>query len=149
MPQGTDRRLAEEEGIIVNRRIIAVTAAVVLAVGLAGCTSDADKASENISTAAEAFEVQRKLIATNGINGQIMLLAEGRCSFEHPSDIRIDITCKYGPDEYRRHTYFKGDQDQIVITQEEPIDVSEYHSRIVIKPQNILPEFDIMVGEDK
>lgn len=116
---------------------------------LTACISDADKASENISTAAEAFEVQRKLIATNGITGQVMLFAEGRCSFEHPSDIRIDITCKYGPSEYRRHTYFKGDQDQIVITQEEAIDVSEYHSRIVVKPQNILPEFDIMVGEDE
>jgi hypothetical protein len=115
----------------------------------AACASDADKASENISTAAEAFEVQRTLVATNGITGQVMLFAEGRCSFEHPSKIRIDITCKYGPDEYRRHTYIKGDQDQVVISQEESIDVSEYHSRIVIKPQNVIPEFDIMVGEDE
>lgn len=113
------------------------------------CASDADKASENISTAAEAFEVQRSLIATNGITGEVMLLAEGRCSFEYPGGNRIDVTCKYGPSEYRRHTYIKGDQDQVVITQEEAIDVSEYNSRIIIKPQNILPEFDIMVGEDE
>lgn len=115
----------------------------------AGCTSDADKASENISTAAEAFEVQRTLVATNGITGEVMLYAEGRCSFEYPSKSRVDITCKYGPEDYRRHTYIKGDQDQVVISQEVGIDVSEYHTRIIIKPQNIIPEFDIMVGEDK
>jgi len=132
----------------IKNKIAAALIVVAGVVGLSACTSDADKASENISTAAEAFEVQRTLTATNGITGEVMLFAEGRCSFEHPYPERIDITCKYGPDEYRRHTYIKGDQDQVVIAQEESIDVSEYQSRIVIKPQNILPEFDIMVGED-
>lgn len=121
----------------------------VFALTAAGCTSDADKASENIATAAEAFEVQRTIIGINGITGETMLFAEGRCSFEYPSKNRVDITCKYGPDEYRKHTFLKGDQDSVTITQEVPIDVSEYHTRIVIKPQNIIPEFDIMVGEDR
>lgn len=112
------------------------------------CSSDADKASENISTAAEAFEVQRTLVATNGITGEVQLYVEGRCSFEYVTSMRIDVTCKYAEDDYRRHTYIKGDQDQVVISQEAGIDVSEYHSRIIIKPQNLLPEFDIMVGED-
>lgn len=131
------------------KKIIALAILAVGAIIISGCTSDADKASENISTAAEAFEVQRTIVATNGITGEIMLFAEGRCSFEYPSSGRIDITCKYGPDDYRRHTYIRGDQDQVVITQEVGIDVSEYHTRIVLKPQNIIPEFDIMVGEDQ
>jgi len=133
----------------VKRKIAAALIVVAGVVGLSACTSDADKASENISTAAEAFEVQRSITATNGITGEVMLFAEGRCSFEYPSASRIDITCKYGPSEYRRHTYIKGDQDQVVIAQDVAIDVSEYNTRIVIKPQNILPEFDIMVGEDE
>lgn len=127
----------------------AAAAAIVGVLALAGCTSDADKASENISTAAEAFEVQRTIVGINGITGATTFFAEGRCSFEFPSSRRTDVTCKYGPDEYRRHTFFMGDQDSVVITQEESIDVSEYYTRIVIKPQNIIPEFDIMVGEDQ
>jgi hypothetical protein len=115
----------------------------------AGCTSDADKASENISTAAEAFEVQRTIVGINGITGNTTFFAEGRCSFEYPSGNRVDVTCKYSPDEYRKHTFLMGDQDSVVITQEKAIDVSEYHTRIVLKPQNLLPEFDIMVGEDE
>jgi len=135
-----------------KKKIVVVGFAAILGIFAltgAACTSDADRASENISTAAEAFEVQRTLVATNGITGEVMLFVEGRCSFEYPSKSRIDVTCKYGPKEYRRHTYIKGDQDQVVISQEAAIDVSEYNSRIIIKPQNLLPEFDIQVGEDE
>ncbi len=130
-------------------RIATSVAAVVAVFGLAACTSDADKASENIATAAEAFEVQRSIVGINGITGETIFFAEGRCSFEYPSGGRVDVTCKYGPDEYRKHTFILGDQDSVVVTQEAPIDVSEYHTRIVLKPQNVIPEFDIMVGEDE
>lgn len=127
---------------------IVAAGALLLGLGLAGCTSDADKASENLSTAAEAFEVQRTIIGINGITGATTFVAEGRCSFES-SGRRFDVTCKYGPEEYRKHVFIMGDQDSVTVTQEQPIDVSEYHTRIVIKPQNLLPEFDIMVGEDE
>ena len=123
-----------------------ITAAILT---LAGCTSDADKASENIATAAEAFEVQRTIVGINGINGDVIFYAEGRCSFEYPSARRVDVTCKYSPDAYRKHTFILGDQDSVVVSQEKAIDVSEYNTRIILKPQNLLPEFDIMVGEDE
>jgi hypothetical protein len=132
-----------------NHKIIGALGALAIAtLALAGCTSDADKASENISTAAENFEVQRTIVGINGITGETIFYAEGRCSFEYPSGGRVDVTCKYSSDEYRRHTFFMGDQDSVVVSQEESIDVSEYHTRIVLKPQNVIPEFDIEVGED-
>lgn len=130
-----------------NRIITALAGFAVATMVLAGCTSDADKASENIATAAEAFEVQRKIVGINGITGETIFFAEGRCSFEYGSK-RVDVTCKYSPDEYRKHVFMLGDQDSVVVTQEKSIDVSEYHTRIVLKPQNIIPEFDLMVGED-
>lgn len=134
------------------KRIVAAGAAAVLAVGLAGCASDADKASENLSTAAESFEVQRTIVAVNGITGERIFFAEGRCSMESAESFlagALEITCKQGPDEYRKHFLLLGDQDSVAITQEKAIDVSEYHTRIVLKPQNVIPEFDIMLGEDE
>jgi len=127
---------------------LALAGVAVGVMALAGCTSDADKASENIAVAAEAFEVQRTIVGINGITGETVFFAEGRCSFEVGSG-RVDATCKYGPDEYRKHVFILGDQDSVTISQEASIDVSEYHTRVVLKPQNIIPEFDIMVGEDK
>lgn len=133
----------------VSRRVVAGLIAVAALFTLAACSSDADKASENISTAAEAFEVQRTIVGINGITGKTIFFAEGRCSFEYPSGGQVDVTCKYGPSEYRKHVFILGDQDSVVVTQEEAIDVSEYHTRIILKPQNVIPEFDIMVGEDE
>ena len=104
-------------------------------------------ADRNIVTAAEQFEVQRTIVGINGINGNTIFYAEGRCSFEYPETHRVDVTCKYGPDEYRKHIFFMGDQDSLVITQEEPIDVSVYHTRVILKPENLLPEFDLEVGK--
>ena len=34
-----------------------------------------------------------------------------------------------------------------MIAQEQPIDVSVYHTRIIIKPESLLPEFDLEVGK--
>lgn len=130
-----------------------IASATLVAVGLgwaltgAACASDADTASQNIATAAEQFEVQRTIVGVSGITGKTLFYAEGRCSFEYPSGGRVDVTCKYGPNEYRKHTWLKGDQDSVSITQEQPIDVSVYHTRVIIKPESLLPEYDIEVGK--
>lgn len=131
-----------------NKKIAALVLVGAAALGLAGCESDADVATENIKTAAEQFEVQRTIVGINGITGATTFFAEGRCSFEYPSTRRVDVTCRYAANEYRKHTFIMGDQDSVVITQEEPIDVSVYNTRVIIKPQNILPEFDIEVGKE-
>lgn len=130
-----------------NNKIMAAVG-LVLAAGLAltGCVSDADKADENIKTAAEQFEVQRTIVGINGISGDVVFFAEGRCSFENTGR-RFDVTCRYGPDEYRKHVFILGDQDSVSVTQEEPIDVSVYKTRIILKPETLLPEFDLEVGK--
>lgn len=132
----------------IKKNIAALAITAVLGLGLTGCISDADRASENIATAAEQFEVQRTIVGINGITGDITFYAEGRCSFEYPSNNRVDVTCKYGPDEFRKHVFLMGDQDSVTVVQEEAIDVSVYHTRIILKPQNLLPAFDLELGED-
>lgn len=114
---------------------------------LSGCISDADMADENIKTAAEQFEVQRTIVGINGITGETTFYAEGRCSFETVGGGQFDLTCRYGPDEYRKHVFIMGDQDSVSITQEEPIDVSVYKTRVILKPEQLLPEFDLEVGK--
>lgn len=129
------------------KKLVAIALAGGLILGLAACTSDADVAAENIATAAEQFEVQRTIIGMNGISGDIIFMAEGRCSFEEGGD-RVDVTCRYAKNEYRKHVFLLGDQDSVSITQEEAIDVSVYHTRVILKPQTLLPEFDLEVGKE-
>lgn len=125
---------------------VSAVAAALTVVVLAGCSSDADTADRNIVTAAEQFEIQRTIIGINGITGDIIFYAEGRCSFENYTG-RVDVTCRYGPDEYRKHVFITGDQDSVVITQEEAVDVSVYQTRIILKPENLIPNFDLEVGK--
>lgn len=142
-----------------TKTLIAAPIVLAGALALAGCAapvttsngeSDADKVAENIALEAEAFQVQRTIHVIDGISGEIVFVAEGRCSFEYPGDNgRVNAICKYGPDEYRSHTFIIGDQDKVIIAQEEAIDVSEYHTKVIIKPQNAIPEFGISVGEDE
>ena len=130
------------------KKIIAIAALIgASALVLAGCTSDADVADDNLVVAAEQFEVQRTIVGINGITGDVIFFAEGRCSFEDYTG-RFDLICKYGPNEYRKHVFILGDQDSVTITQEESIDVSVYSTRIILKPQNLIPEFDLEVGEE-
>jgi len=108
---------------------------------LTGCGTDADKVSENLSTEADRFEVQRRIVGINGITDEVLFEVEGRCSLERDGD--LVITCKHGEDDYRKHYVGLSDNVTWVSTQLEGIDVSEYHTTIVLKPENILPNFDL------
>lgn len=111
-----------------------------------GCETDADVASRNLSTAAEQFEVQRLIVGVNGITDEVLFSVEGRCSIERDGD--LIVTCKHGPDDFRKHYVGLSDNVTFVATQLEGIDASVYHTRIILKPQNILPDFDLTTGQD-
>ncbi|GAA2577637.1 hypothetical protein [Microbacterium binotii] len=125
-------------------KIAAAELVAVAAIGLAGCTSDARKASDNISVAADNFEVQRLIVGINGITDEVLFSVEGRCSITRDGD--LVVTCKHGENDYRKHYLGLSDNVTYVSTQLEGIDVSVYHTRIILKPENILPDFDLSTG---
>lgn len=117
---------------------------------LAGCTSDADRASENLSTAAEQFEINRRIVFVNGITDSIMLEVEGRCSVETANSAlagAMEVTCKVAEDQYKKNYLYLSDNVIVTVEQLEPIDISVYHYRFVIKPENFVPEFDLEAGD--
>lgn len=132
------------------KKFIAVGLLALGAMGLTGCTSDADEASRNLSTAAEQFEIVRRITAVNTITDTTMLEIEGRCSVETAESALaggLEVTCKIGPNEYIKHFIGLSDNVSYVVQQIETADVSVYHHRVLIKPENILPEFDYEGGE--
>lgn len=117
-----------------------------MALVVTGCSSDADKASTNISTAADNFEVNRLIVGINGITDEVLFSVEGRCSIERDGD--LVVTCKHGEDDYRKHYVGLSDNVTFISTQLQGIDASVYNTRIILKPQNILPDFDLSVGKE-
>ena len=119
----------------------AALAAVVAAGLLAACEDDAKIASRNLSKAADNFEVDRRIVFYNGITDSYMLTIEGLCSIEDQK-IQLEVTCKTGPQQFRKH--FLGLSDNVTYFAEQlhTVDVSAFHHRITFKPQQIVPDVD-------
>lgn len=118
-----------------------IFAALVAAAALAGCSSDADVASRNLSRAADNFDVSRRVVFYNGISGEYMLSIEGLCS-KGNSDSRsvITITCKTGPGTYKKHYLGLSDNVTYFIEQVDPYAAGTDHYVVNFKPSAILPD---------
>ncbi len=72
--------------------VAAVVGAVVLLSGAgSGCDTDADVASQNLSKAADQFEIVRRIIFLNGITDKYIMAIEGRCSIKDEGH-QLDVT---------------------------------------------------------
>ena len=131
-----------------NKKVLGVIAALFAALMvLTGCGgSNAQTVNENISTAADNFEVQRKIVGVNGLTNTIAFEVEGRCSINDQGH-QLEVTCKHGPNEFRKHMVGLSDNTFYVAEQLAAIDVSMYHTRIVIRPEAVLPEFSVEAGK--
>lgn len=120
-----------------------LAASILLTAG--ACDSQAKTASDNLSTAADNFEVQRKIVGINTRTEKYEFYVEGRCSID-PQANQLVVTCKQGPNDFRKH--FIGNATDIawVATQMDGIDVSTYHTRVILKPEGLIPNIDLQTS---
>lgn len=111
---------------------------------LVGCSQESDIASRNISTAADNFEVPRRVVFYNGITGEYILIVEGLCSLgNNDSGGRMSVTCKTGPNTYKKHFLGLSNNVTFFAEQLEPLKVNTYHYRVVFKPSVIIPDVEV------
>ena len=131
------------EGKSTVKKYLAV-AALGLATSVAACDNDADVAYRNLSTAADNFEVSRRIVFYNGITGDYMLTIEGLCSLgNHDSPKELSVTCKTGPGTYKKDFLGLSDNVTYFAEQTEPAQVSKYFYRVTFKPSTIIPDINI------
>lgn len=126
-----------------RRSMKLVVVALVAAGLLAGCSTDAAVVSENISTAADQFEITRRVVFFNGITDNYLLEITGYCSIEDEGH-QLEVTCKVGPDAYRKHFLGLSDNVSYFVEHLNPANVSAHHYRVVFKPQQIIPDIDLV-----
>jgi len=124
-------------------RAAAITSLVAIsALGLSACDDDDAKiASENVSKAADNFEVQRNIVFVNGITDKYLLQIEGRCSIDDDSN-QLEVICKTGPQTYKKHFLGLSDNVTYFVEQTESVKASAYHYRVTWKPQSVIPDVD-------
>ncbi len=129
---------------------IALICLAVMGVAASSCENDATVASRNLSTAADNFEIMRRVVFYNGVTEEFIMTFEGRCSIEADrADRQLEITCKHGPDDFRKHFLGLADNTAYFVEQMDGVDVSVYHTRVVWKPQGILPDIDFKGSADE
>lgn len=128
------------------KKLIGAIVAMAMLTGVACTTSKADIASSNLSKAAEQFEIERRIVFFNGITDKYLLTIEGRCSVETTESKlggSLEVTCKLGPNEYKKHFLGLSDNVSYFVEQTEVANVSEYHYRVIFRPDTIVPAIEL------
>lgn len=134
-----------------NRTKMLATIASVATAGLmlTGCTDEASTVSDNLSTAADNFEILRRVVFFNGITDTYLLTIEGFCSIVDEGN-QLEVTCKIaeGDDEGSYEKHFLGLSDNVTYFAEQldPADVDPFHHRIVFRPETIVPDIDLQTS---
>jgi hypothetical protein len=115
-----------------------------LIVGLGGCASAADVASQNISREADQFKITRRIVFYNGITDSYILVIEGLCSLgNYDAAGELTVTCKISNSEYMKHFLGLSDNVTYFAEQMKSVDVDLYHYKVIFRPETILPDIDL------
>ena len=124
------------------KKIVTATA-LAGAVALGAC-SEANVASQNLSKAADMFEITRRIVFYNGITGDYILTVEGLCSLgNNDKPKELSVTCKTGATDYKKHFLGLSDNVTYFAEQMESAPASVYHYRVVFKPSVIIPDIEV------
>jgi len=116
---------------------------VAFGLALTACTA-ADVASSNVSKAADNFEINRRVVFFNGITDTYLLEIQGLCSLGNYDDNgELTVTCKVGPDSFKKHFLGLSDNVSYFVEQLEPADVSTYNYRVIFRPSVIIPDIEL------
>ncbi|UUV47108.1 hypothetical protein [Bacillus phage vB_BanS-Thrax5] len=128
-----------------------LTAFTVLTMGvvMAGCTTEADTVSENLSKSADSFEVQRRVVFFNGITDKYLLTIEGLCALDAGDSNKITVTCKTGDGKYKKHYLGLSDNVSYFIEQTDAKYESAYHYKVLFRPEEIIPDIDLQTSKGK
>ncbi|QBJ01152.1 hypothetical protein PBI_ARISSANAE_67 [Mycobacterium phage Arissanae] len=123
--------------------IAAVALAGAAALGITGCTSDANVASENLSKQADNFEIPRRIVFFNGITDKYLLEIQGRCSIApDTASQKLDVTCKVS-NGFKKHFLGLSDNVSYFVEQVDGANVSTDFYEVNFKPQAILPDIEL------
>lgn len=122
------------------KKIFAVILAIILVFSLTAC-SEADKVNSNLSKQANYFECERKITVYNARTDLIILEAEGYMSVSNNSSNELVVTCKVGPNEYKKNYIYLNDYTMYVVEDITGTHTDPYHYKLYFHTE-ILPDIE-------
>ncbi len=116
---------------------------VLITLSIISCTNSR-VVSYNLSKDAEQFKINRRIVFYNGITDNYMLTITGLCAIKKDrKDNQLEVTCKTGPDAYKKHFLGISDNVTYFVEQLEYSKVDIYHYKVIFKPQLIIPNIEL------
>ena len=112
---------------------------------LAACTTEADVVSENLSKSADSFSVERRVVFVNGITDKYLLSIEGKCAISDDGN-QLEVTCKVGEEEYKKHFLGLSDNVTYFVEQLEGKKEDPFHYKVIFRPESIIPDIDLQTN---
>lgn len=122
-------------------KMIVITIGIIIAITLGGCSTEAERASYNLSQQADNFNVVRQVTVINCITGDVLFQMSGKMSIKSDNiDHQLEITVE---DDGRYQKHFIGLSDNVTYVVEDldlgKNDISQYHYTINFNPKMWLP----------
>lgn len=111
------------------KKIIAIIMTIVVFMCVAtGCTTqEADKVNHNMNVAADNFGCERRITVYNARTDTIILYVEGYMSISNNSHSELVVTCKVGPEEYKKDYIYLNDYTLYVVEDITGTHADPYH----------------------
>lgn len=116
------------------KKIIAIImVAISLVCVLSGCLStEASKVNHNMSLTADNFGCERRITVYNARTDKIIMYTEGYMAISNNTTNELVVTCKVGPNEYKKNYIYLNDYTMYVVE-----DITGTHS----DPYHYIVEF--------
>jgi len=122
--------------------LVALLVTLAMTVLFSAC-SDADVVRSNLEKAEQNFEVFRRVVFYNGINGEYILTIEGRLAIIVDEDGDLVVTVKTDDGKYLKHYLGLSDNVTYFSEQLEAKEASTAHYRVIFKPSVIVPAVEV------
>lgn len=123
------------------------TAGVIAIAGLlalAGCSSAADTASQNLSQQADDFKIMRRVVLYNEISNTYVLAVQGLCSLGNDdTGNTTTVTCKMPDGQYLKHIFRTGRNTTVFAQQLTTAEASTTRYEVFFKPEQSIPDIRV------
>ncbi|MBW7573899.1 beta-sandwich lipoprotein [Caproiciproducens faecalis] len=120
--------------------IFALIMTLALLIGVSGC-SEADKVNSNISKQADYFGCERRITVYNARTDKVILTMEGYMSLSNDDNSELVVTCKIGPDKYKKDYVYLSNSTLYVCEDISGTDTDPYHYKVYFHT-NVLPSVE-------
>lgn len=124
------------------KKILILFLVAILSFGICAGCSEASKVNYNMNKQADYFNCERKITVYNARTDTVILEAEGYMSISNNATDELVVTCKVGPNEYKKNYIYLNSYTLYVVEDISGTHTDPYHYKLYFHTE-ILPAVEV------